>query len=149
LHTRTITDDLLDAMGHMNIRHYLGIFDDGAWNFFRDMGLSEDYYQTRDAGMFALRQFITYVHEVRVGEQVSIHARLVGLSEKRIHFMVFMVNDTLKNVAATLESLGSHADLKTRSTAPFPDDIRASIQRRLDDHQNLAWQPPLCGVLKP
>ncbi len=32
-HHATIPESYLDVMGHMNIRHYMGLFDDAAWGF--------------------------------------------------------------------------------------------------------------------
>lgn len=54
LHTETVLEAHLDAMGHMNIRHYLGFFDNAGWKLFAEtFGMSIAYYQTHQVGMFA------------------------------------------------------------------------------------------------
>lgn len=148
LHTETVLEAHLDAMGHMNIRHYLGFFDNAGWKLFADyFGLTLDYYQTHQVGMFALKQFLHYTAEVRLGDVVDIYGRILNRTAKRVHFMMFMVNKEKDVVSAIFESLGSFADLTTRRTAPFRDDIAQKMDAMLRVHQSLDWSPPLCGAL--
>lgn len=139
----------LDVMGHMNIRHYLGLFDEAAWNFFVSLGMDQNYYDTKQGGAFALQQFINYRAEVLQGNQLTIRSRMLGRSAKRVHFMLFMINETQGKLAATLETLGSHADLTQRRTSPFPPTIAANIDTIFAEHNQLNWQAPVCGVIKP
>ena len=148
-HRATIPTDYLDAMGHMNIRHYMGLFDEAAWQFFASFGMTYDYYRAAAAGAFALKQFVQYLAEVHVGETVAIRTRIVGRSAKRIHFIHFMLNESTGVLAATLEALGAHADLRARRTSPFPDHIAAQIDGIVGAQRRLAWEPPLCGVIHP
>ena len=147
-HTETIPPEYLDIMGHMNIQYYMAIFDRAGWNFFSALGMDEAYYRANDAGGFALMQFIRYLAEVHVGETVTVHTRLLGFTAKRIHFMHIMVNDTTHTVAATLEGLGSHADLTVRRTSPYPAHIAQRIQQQLAAHQALGWDAYPCGVIQ-
>lgn len=79
---------------------------------------------------------------------VDIYGRVIGRSAKRVHFMMFMVNQRQDVLSAVFESLGSFADLTTRRTAPFPDDIAQKIDALLAVHQTLDWQAPVCGALQ-
>jgi len=149
LHTETVKEEHLDAMGHMNIRHYLGFFDNAGWGLFaHQFGLTLDYYEKNRVGMFAFKQFLHYTAEVRLGDVVDIYARVINRTTKRVHFMMFMVNKQADVVSAVFESLGSFADLTTRRTAPFPDEIAQKIDAMLANHQILDWQPPLSGALQ-
>ncbi len=145
----TIPTEYLDLMGHLNIRWYVAIYDDAAWGLFADMGMTEDYYRECQAGGFALQQFIRYLAEVRVGETVTIRARVLGRSEKRVHFMLFMVNETTRKLASTFEVLGSHADLSIRRTSPYPPNIAAKIDALMAEQNALDWDAPVCGIIKP
>jgi acyl-CoA thioester hydrolase len=148
LHTETVKEEHLDAMGHMNIRHYLGFFDNAGWGLFANQfGLTLDYYQSHRVGMFALKQFLHYTAEVRLGDVVDIYGRVINRTPKRVHFMMFMVNKEADVLSAVFESLGSFADLTTRRTAPFPDEIAQKIDTMLALHQALDWQPPVSGAL--
>ncbi|MBI5666435.1 MAG: thioesterase family protein [Chloroflexi bacterium] len=146
-HRATIPPEYQDAMGHMNVRWYMALFDEAAWRFFESFGMDADYYQNERGGGFALKHFVQYLAEVHVGETVAIRGRLLGRSAKRVHFMLFMVNETRGALAATLEGLGSHADMRLRRTAPYPDHIAARIDALLAEHGALDWDAPVCGVI--
>jgi acyl-CoA thioester hydrolase len=148
-HRIKIPQEYLDGMGHMNVRHYMGAFDDAVWGFFASFGMTEAYYQSTMSGAFALEQHIRYLAEVHVGEAVAIYTRMIGRSAKRIHFIHFMVNETTDKLAATLEVIASHADRKIRRTSPFPPEIVAQIDQTLAEHSQLGWDAPICGVMKP
>lgn len=146
-HRAIVTDGHLDLMGHMNVRHYLGFFDDATWHLFATFGMDHDYYTTSGNGSFALQQFIFYLAEVRADETVAIRSRLHGRSDKRIHFTHFMINETRGKVAATVEMLGSHADLAARRTSAFPASIAANFDALLAEHNRLDWPSPFCGAI--
>lgn len=146
-YSTTVTEDHLDAMGHMNVRWYLAFFDEGGWRMLQSYGMTEEYYRTRNNGGFALQHFIGYWAEVRLGETITVHSRLVGYSAKRIHFMHFMVNNTRNVLASTLEGLGAHADLSIRRMSPYPPDIIAQIKAIYDEHNVLDWDAPTCGII--
>ncbi|MCP4424396.1 MAG: thioesterase [Chloroflexi bacterium] len=148
-HRETIPDSYLDLMGHMNIRYYVGLFDEAAWGFFAHFGMTMAYYQSENGGAFALTQHIRYLAEVHVNETVAIHTRLLDRSAKRIHFMHFMVNETTSKLAATMEVLGSHADTIMRRTSPFPPHLAAQLDAILAENGRLDWDAPVCGVIRP
>lgn len=147
IYQATVVADQLDIMGHMNVRHYLGIFDDATFHFFSTFGMDAAYFEGGQHGSFALQQFIYYAAEVRLGQQVTVHSRLVGRTAKRIHFMHFMVNESTAALAATVEILGAHADLRVRRTSPYPTAIAAQIDRLIAQHSQLDWPAPLCGAI--
>jgi acyl-CoA thioester hydrolase len=149
LYQGMVPSDYLDIMGHMNVRHYLSLFDEAAWEFFVSFGMDQTYYESGQGGAFALQHFINYRAEVHQNDQLIIRGRMLGRSTKRVHFMLFMVNETQDKLAATLESLGSHADLIKRRTSPFPDNIAANIDTVLVKHYQLNWQAPASGVINP
>lgn len=147
-HRATIPEEYLDSMGHMNVRWYMVLFSEGAHELHAAIGMPPDYSHDGKNGTFALTQHIRYLAEVHVGQTVVIRSRFIGRSEKRLHVLHFMVNETTSKIAATMESLFSHADLETRRTSPFPDEIAGRIDARLKEHQQLEWKAPVCGVVK-
>jgi acyl-CoA thioester hydrolase len=80
---------------------------------------------------------------------VAIYTRVNGRTAKRIHFTHFMVNETTGKLAATLETVTSHANTITRRTSPFPDAIAKAIDAIIAEHEQLEWEAPLCGVIRP
>ncbi|MEM7114111.1 MAG: thioesterase family protein [Chloroflexota bacterium] len=145
----TIPESYLDVMGHMNIRWYMALFNEGVLPFLQRIGLTQAYIDRENCGAFALEHFVRYLAEVHVGQTVTIHTRVVGRSAKRLHFMQFMANETTGSVAATLEILNSHADLAVRRTSPYPREITDKIDVLLAEHAQLTWEVPICGAMTP
>lgn len=143
----TIPAEYLDTMGHMNVRWYMALYDEATWHLFEALGMTVDYFQTDHAGAFALRHFINYFNEIRAEETVAVHTRLIGRTDKRFHYMHFIVNETSRRVASSIEAMGTHADLKQRRSAPFPPFIAKAIDAHLARDRLLEWDAPVCGIL--
>lgn len=148
-HQATIPPEYLDEMGHMNIRWYIALFDQAAWTTFRLIGADYDFMQAHQSGVFALKQFIQYFAEVRVGEKVSIYSRFLGRSDKRLHKIHFMVNDDKDVLASTIEVIATHIDMTTRRSAVWLPELTGQLDALIAAHQRLDWDAPLCGVLSP
>ena len=146
-HRQTIPPDYMDRMGHMNVRYYMTVFDKATWRMFAAYGLDDAYFSKTENGVFVLKQFIQYLAEVGPGETVAVHTRMLGLTEKRIHLMHFMANQDTRGLAAIIESLITHANLKVRKAAPLPPEITARFRSRLDKDQLLDWEPPVSGMV--
>jgi acyl-CoA thioester hydrolase len=95
-----------------------------------------------------LKHFIQYFAEVRVGQTVAIHARLIARSDKRFHFMLFMINETTTQLASTFEAMITHADLLIRRSAPMPAPIIQKLDAILAEHETLDWEAPISGAIK-
>jgi len=145
---KTIPAEYLDIMGHMNIRWYFDMFAKAGRKLFSAHGLDEDYFRGGNFGVFTLKQYIQYLAEVRVGQTVVIHTRLIGRSDKRFHFMHFMINDTTTQLAATFEALITHADLNIRRAAPMPSHIAQQFDVTLAKDGPLDWVTPVCGAMR-
>ena len=142
-----VDESHLDENNHLNVRYYLGFFDDATYELFAAFGMGRDYYLTTENGSFALEMHINYYAEVRLDEQISIYSRIVNRTAKRIHFMHFMVNENTQKLAASIEGVGSHVNTTIRRTSPFPEFIAQQIDAILAQHRQLAWEPPVCGVM--
>ena len=145
---KTIGEDYLDIMGHMNIKWYFDLFAKSGRKFFSAHGLDDDYFRGGKFGVFTLKQYIQYFAEVRVGQTVAIHTRLVGRSDRRFHFMHFMINETTSQLAATFEALITHADLTLRRAAPMPSQIAEKFDTTLAKDAALEWDAPVCGAMR-
>jgi acyl-CoA thioester hydrolase len=145
---KTIPPDYLDLMGHMNIRWYFDMFAKSGRKFFTSHGLGENYFRDGNFGVFTLKQYIQYFAEVRVRQTVAIHTRLIGRSDKRFHFMHFMINESTSQLAATFEALITHADLKIRRAAPMPAHIAQNFDATLARDKPLDWEAPICGAMR-
>ncbi len=132
-------------MGHMNVMWYTHLFGRGVLEFFKTVGLTQEYFSGNNAGSFVLEQHIRYLAEVRVGENVSIRVRALGRSEKKLHFMVVLVKEEVHVIAATSEIITAHIDMSRRRTSPIPDPIATAFDAVLGLHSELSWSAPVNG----
>lgn len=146
-HRETIPQEYIDLMGHMNVQWYMKLYSDAVWTFFASFGMDEDYYNRAQAGGFALVHHLTYYAEVHAGETVAVYSRMLGRNEKRIHFISYIVNETTRKLASSLEALGTHANMRIRKTSPYPQDIAALIDEKIEKDSQLDWDPKLCGCI--
>ena len=144
----TIPEEYLDRNGHMNVAWYGTLFARSNSWVFRTLGFSREYRELHRTGCFFLESHMRYLSEVHAGEDVSLHARFVGRSTKRIHTIHFLRNDTRKVVAATCEMISGHVDMTIRRMSPFPDVVAEQFDATLSEHEALDWEPPLCGAMK-
>lgn len=143
-----IPPEYRDHMDHMNVRWYLALYDEAGDNMYQLYGQTPEYYRAHQTGGFDLEHHIRYLAEVRVGDTVAIRARLLKRSAKRLHYMMFMVNETRGLLSSTFECINSHADLKLRRTSPYPDFIAQQIDALIAQHRLLDWDAPVCGSME-
>ena len=130
----------------MNVRHYLTIFDEAGYPMVDRLGLTPDYLTANQVGGFDHEHHIHYINEVLVGESVAVYVRMVARSAKRMHYLMFMVNESRGTLASIFECVNSFADLKIRRTAPWPPEIAAALDALIADSA-ADWSPPICGVM--
>lgn len=147
LYQITVPESFLDENGHMNMRFYLHVFDDAGYAFVEQFGLTPEYHQQQHTGGFDLEHHIHYLREVRAGDVMTVYARLVARSAKRIHYLMFFVNETRGTLASIFECVNSFADMTERRTAPYPAEIAAKIDALLAQDQALDWDAPICGIM--
>ncbi len=73
---------------------------------------------------------------------------MVAQSAKRLHYLLFLINETRGVVATVFECMNAFADLRSRKTAPFPPEIATAIGVLVAAHARLGWAPPVCGVMR-
>jgi acyl-CoA thioester hydrolase len=144
----TVPDSWTDSNGHMNIRWYLVVFDDAGEDLHARVGLTPDFHGQHQTGTMDLEHHTHFVNEIMPGENVAVYARLVARSSKRLHYLMFLVNETKGKLAAIFECMNSFADLKIRKTAPFPPEILAKIDAWLERDAGLDWPPPVSGSMQ-
>ncbi len=144
----TVPEEYRDENGHMNMRWYLAIFDDAGDVLHDQVGLTREYHSRHGSGTFDLEHHLYFLSEVNPGDEVAIYMRFVARSAKRLHYLMFMVNQTRGKLAAIFECMNAFANLAMRKTAPFPDEIARKIDDVLAWHEKLDWPPPLSGEMQ-
>ena len=143
----TITDDFLDEYGHMNVRWYATLWGHGARGFMNSLGVDSHEDIRFDIGYWVLRQVMDYNAEVLSGDTISIHGRMIERSEKCMHNMYWMLNETRESVAGSSEVVVGHADLKARRLMSFPPDIGERFDTAVAEWDSMDWLPELSGAI--
>ncbi len=145
LATSCVPNEWIDFMGHMNVVWYTHLFGRSVLEFFDTIGLTHEYFSEQNAGSFIVEQHFRYIAEVRVGETVSVRTRAIGRSDKRLHFLVFLIKEDTKLLAATSEVITVHIDMSSRRSSLLPTSIARSFDSVVAQHAMLTWDPPVNG----
>jgi acyl-CoA thioesterase FadM len=135
-----------DLNGHLNIRHYLGITSEGLDESLVAVGIPKDWRGTGRA-VFTAEHHLTYFHELRTGDKVTVRVRLLGRSERAVHVVAYLVDEGRQRVAYQMEEIFLCIDMETRRTTPWSDETAELIDARVKEHQALDWEAELSGSM--
>ena len=147
LYQQRIPPEYMDENQHMNVQYYLRLAERGIGEFYRQVGMGEQYAKADCYGNYALEQHIRYFAEILLGDAVSVYMRLIDLSPKRSYVMGFLVNDTREQLAAIVEIVAMNVDMRKKRGTPFPPAALAALDALLARHQGLSWEAPVCGIM--
>ena len=136
-----------DRNEHVNIRYFVAVFDDAGDVFYPTVGLGDADHRGRESGTMDLEHHIHYLREVRPGERLAVYLRIVGVGEKRFHYVMFLVNESTGQLASMFECVNTYVDLRRRKSAAWPEDVRLSLVRLLEEHGGVSWPAPVCGSM--
>jgi len=144
----TVPETWADSNGHMNMRWYVALFDDAGDELHERCVLTPEFHRTHRSGTVDLEHHTYFLNEVMPGDSVAVYSRLVERSAKRLHYVMFLVNETKGRLAAIFECMNAFLDLELRKTAPFPPEIAARIDSWLERDRKLDWPPPVSGAMQ-
>lgn len=127
-----------DFMDHMNVMHYVGMFDQATWNLFGHFGITAKYLRDNHRGMVALEQHIRYQKELLAGDNIKIESEFLWIKGKVAHFRHYMMKAETKEVAAITELTGLHMDIKARKGLEMPEEFATKIQAWIDENPTSA-----------
>lgn len=141
-----VPESYLDENDHMNIGRYFEEAATALWEQVTELGLGQSYIEDRGLSTFTAEQHITYLGELRRGDRFSVHVRLLERSDKVLHSMAIVVDDTHDRLACLFESTAVHIDMSTRRTVGFPSDIAALLDAEIEKSA-VNWPAPVCGAM--
>ncbi|MGZ5388887.1 MAG: thioesterase family protein, partial [Aeromicrobium sp.] len=98
-----VPQEYIDENNHMNIQHYLVLGATALGTRCDELGLGQDYIDSRRLTVFTAEHHIRYYSELLLGQELSVHVRILERSAKVIHAMSFLVNRSDNLLACTLE----------------------------------------------
>jgi acyl-CoA thioester hydrolase len=142
----TIPAAFEDGNGHMNVRYYFDLCLRAIDAVFNRFGLTPEYRTSRAQTFFTAEHHIRYYSETHVGDHVSVHVRILDRSDKVVHALALLVDDTTRELAGTLELIAVHVDMSTRRPVAFAADFAAAIDQELAAGA-ADWPAPVCGSM--
>ena len=136
-----------DVNGHMNIRHYAGIASEGLDESLTECGIPQNWPTVAGSAVFTAEHHMTYLHELVTGDHISTRVRLLGRSERAMHVLVYLLDDTHQQISYVMEEIFLHVSMDTRRTAPWPDDVATQLDERIAEHASLPFESPVSGSM--
>lgn len=136
-----------DANGFLNVRHYLGIGSEGLDELLQGAGIPFNWPQRSGHAALAAEHHLTYLHELKTGDMMSVRGRVLAVSDRAAHLIGYLLDDTNSRVACVFEEIVLCVELEGRRTAPWPAEVGAGIQALVADQAALGWEPVTSGCL--
>jgi acyl-CoA thioester hydrolase len=137
----------LDMNGHVNVQHYLGMYNLTSDSMLELLGISGDWVRREQMGLVDLEHHIWFQRELHAGEEVALCIRFIGRDAKRVHGLMFMVNVADAEVASAIEFMSLAVNLETRRAAPLPATVAERVDALVRDHEALDWLAPRSGAI--
>jgi acyl-CoA thioester hydrolase len=139
-----VKPEWIDFNGHMNIACYVTAFDLATDNLFWLVTpqIWKDGHFTD--GFFIVEMHVTYERELYEADPLRFDTLMLGVDDKRLHYLHRMYHAEQGYLAATNEIMFLSVDMATRKVAPMRDDIRAPFEKLADRHACRA-RPPQVG----
>ena len=135
-----------DVNGHLNVRHYTGIASEGLDESLVSCGIPQNW-PAKGHACFSAEHHLVYLAEMRTGDRMSSRVRLLGRSERAAHVLVYLLDESHRQLSFVMEEIFLHIDMGTRRTAPWPEDVAAALDARIAEDARLPWAPDVSGSM--
>jgi acyl-CoA thioester hydrolase len=122
---------LCDQLGHLNVQHYVGMFDQGAFHLLAAAGVEMGVMHQTGLSFADVQHLIQFKSEQRMGSLIRIEGCIRRIGTKSVTLFQRMYNAESGELAATTEISTVYFDLKTRQSLPIPDALRESMTQLL------------------
>ena len=123
-----------DAMGHMNVQHYIAAFDQAMWHLVHEFGYRKPASPSTGHGWADVRHVVEYRRELPAGAlyRVASGVDKVGRSSLVTRHRMFEMESG--DLAAECEMTSVYFDLAARVSAPLPQSLSNAARALLPDH---------------
>src|SRR5574340_521665 len=112
-----------DHMGHINVRAYLDLFEQAAWQTYSQVGVTAARLRSGEVHMAAVQQNVTYCRELYPGDTVAVRTQILEARDKVLRFRHELYDTDAGDVCALCEFTVVCLDPDARKSRPFPPDV--------------------------
>jgi acyl-CoA thioester hydrolase len=142
-----VKPEWIDFNRHMNIASYVTAFDLATDNLF--LLVTPEIWQDGHftEGFFVAEMHVTYDRELYEDDPLKFDTQMLGVDEKRLHYVHRMFHAEQGYLAATNEIMFLSVDMESRKVAPMRDAIRAPFEALAARHASLPIPPQVGRVI--
>lgn len=113
---------MCDSMGHVNVRHYAGMFDDASFQLLGHIAGRDG--NEGGIGWADVRYEVDYRHETKAGALLAIRSHMVKVGRSSVTFEQVMSGTLDGVVHAVGRTTSVRFDLTARVSVPLDDALR-------------------------
>ncbi len=112
-----------DVMGHMNVQHYIGAFDQASWHLVIAIGYKPSWLKQKRLGWADRHYDVDFLQELPEGSafEIESHITKVGRTSLTLHHA--MRNSETGALCAEITIVTILFDLDARRPAPLPPEM--------------------------
>ncbi|MEX6631927.1 acyl-CoA thioesterase [Hyphococcus lacteus] len=118
-----------DAMGHMSVQHQMPLLDSAVYHLLGEFGASVTEENNRRLGWADVKQEISYLHELVVGDLLILRTGIIAIGSSSIRHRTVLSRRSDELACTVMDSVTVRFDLDRRKSTTLSDDIRALAAR--------------------
>ncbi len=127
----TVTRDLCDELGHMNIQHYYRTLSDGMFNVLALIGMPNEDIPTRRTSIALYKEEAEFIDELHVGDTFYMASALAHVGTKSMVFQHRFLSSADHHLYFRAKFVTVHMNLDSRTGAAIPEDIKAAVLKEI------------------
>ncbi len=117
-----------DAMGHMNVQHFVAAFDQAMWHLILQLGFKPSWVNDRREGWADVRYLINFRNELRAGQLFHVDSAISKIGNTSLVTFHTLVDSEGRETAADVEMTSVYFNLATRSSMQLPSEVRTAAE---------------------
>lgn len=124
-------------MGHMNTRHYAGMFDDALLHFLNKLGYRTSWLRNRQQGWADVHLELDFKSEARENSLVLISSAVQKVGRTSLTAGHRMTDAESSELLSTMRSVTVYFDLQSRRPIELPEPVRQTASSGLFDEREI------------
>lgn len=145
----TVVPEWIDYNDHLTEGFYAVIFGDASDNLLTQIGFGADYRDQQRGTFYTVETHVRFLRELKLGDQLEVHMRIIGVDEKRLHFWHELMHAEEGFIAATQEAMLLHVDLDEIRVRPMDPAIQRAAYDAWDADADMPLPAKLGAAVEP